>query len=824
MRKIFLLLFFSVITIFSFAQSVNDACAGSILVLTNGSCNNGNIQAADADNLTADAGCATTGNANQHKDVWYHFVAAGGGIAYNITGAAGTIEVNILSSTAACTGLGATASVCGAAPLTGSLGGLVPGTTYYVLVSRPSNATGTFTFCLTNIPAPANDLKCGAVALTPNGASVCATNYGATNTTDGTGSCFTTENGMWYSVTVATAPSQLNVSADFPSTNFDAQIAIFASSNNSCTGTFTELACDDNSGSGTNPLATTNITAAGTYFVLIDGFAGATGNFCIAATLETCSDGILNQNETGIDCGGVCPACAGGTGYVHPTTGQQNAYVGNCMVNTCSGNYYDDGNSGANYTNSVAAYRTFCPDSPGSCIRATFSAFNIEHVGYNAMTGALTGCYDYLWVLNGPTQTSAQFTGPASQAYDPAGAPAANTNFCGTNIPGPFTSTDPSGCLSFFFISDGTINRAGWTSSLTCVPCGTAAPTNGGPNGTDANDCTNAIQVCANTGLTGASTGPGISSDGCSGCNVSENFASWYKIVVTQSGTMGMVITPITGTNDYDFALYQASSCGNLGTPVRCTYAANTGTTGMVASATDNSEDVTGDGRVDTMRITAGDIYYLLVNKWDAGGSGFNINWGLSNGASIACPLPIELLNFDAEYNGTSVDLTWTTLTETNNDYFTVEKSLDGQYFKDIGKVDSKGINGNSSNILNYKHNDPDVKTGIYYYRLTQTDFDKQFKRSQIVVVNVLNEKDVFTVQPNPTSGAFDVMYYCYSDEKAVMKIFDEKGSLVKSEEVNCAKGDNKANVDLTENSNGLYVVVLTTRNKTYKTKIMKNN
>ncbi len=37
--------------------------------------------------------------------------------------------------------------------------------------------------------------------------------------------------------------------------------------------------------------------------------SSASTNFCIGSTTPTCSDGIQNQGETGVDCGGPCPAC-----------------------------------------------------------------------------------------------------------------------------------------------------------------------------------------------------------------------------------------------------------------------------------------------------------------------------------------------------------------------------------------------------------------------------------------------------------------------------------------------------------------------------------
>jgi hypothetical protein len=227
------------------------------------------------------------------------------------------------------------------------------------------------------------------------------------------------------------------------------------------------------------------------------------------------------------------------------------------------------------------------------------------------------------------------------------------------------------------------------------------------------------------------------------------------------------------------------------------------------------------------MRVTAGDVYYLLINKWDAGGAGFSINWGLSNGASIACPtiLPIELLNFDAVFNGKSVDLNWTTATEINNDYFIVERSEDGINYSKLSIVPSKALNGNSQSKLYYTLNDPDIKSGIYYYRLKQVDIgDSKYKLSIIKSVVIVNENDIFSVVPNPTANSADVIYYCYSNEKSILRVYDNTGRLIQEKDVICEKGQNKSSISLESESEGLYIITLTTSNKIFKTKLVKQN
>ena len=83
--------------------------------------------------------------------------------------------------------------------------------------------------------------------------------------------------------------------------------------------------------------------------------------------------------------------------------------------------------------------------------------------------------------------------------------------------------------------------------------------------------------------------------------------------------------------------------------------------------------------------------------------------------------LPIELISFEAEKEKASVKLSWTTATEINNDYFTLEKSLDGFNYNQITLINGAGTTSFSNS---YSFIDSNPFTGISYYRLSQTDFD----------------------------------------------------------------------------------------------------
>ena len=86
----------------------------------------------------------------------------------------------------------------------------------------------------------------------------------------------------------------------------------------------------------------------------------------------------------------------------------------------------------------------------------------------------------------------------------------------------------------------------------------------------------------------------------------------------------------------------------------------------------------------------------------------------------------IELLFFNAKLeNNTYVDLTWSTASEINNDYFTIERSQNGVYFQEFDIVEGAG---NSTHKINYSLIDRDPFDGISYYRLKQTDYDGKFE------------------------------------------------------------------------------------------------
>ncbi len=102
------------------------------------------------------------------------------------------------------------------------------------------------------------------------------------------------------------------------------------------------------------------------------------------------------------------------------------------------------------------------------------------------------------------------------------------------------------------------------------------------------------------------------------------------------------------------------------------------------------------------------------------------------------CVLPIELIDFSAIYREDKVYINWLTATELNNDCFVIDKSTDGNGWKQFDKVKGQGT---IYTPTLYQLIDTNLTSGYIYYKLRQIDFDKQEKYLGIVFVYVNSPK-----------------------------------------------------------------------------------
>jgi hypothetical protein len=140
-------------------------------------------------------------------------------------------------------------------------------------------------------------------------------------------------------------------------------------------------------------------------------------------------------------------------------------------------------------------------------------------------------------------------------------------------------------------------------------------------------------------------------------------------------------------------------------------------------------------------------------------------------------PLPIELLSFDAECENQNITIAWSTASEINNDFFTIERSIDGMNWEIITTVSGAG---NSNSMMYYTIIDITNRSEIAYYRLKQTDFDGSFKYSSIITAkNCDQDFTELAIYPNPANNYLNISLK-YPEEKIVsVSIYNLIGKLI---------------------------------------------
>ncbi|HSH64937.1 MAG TPA: T9SS type A sorting domain-containing protein, partial [Bacteroidia bacterium] len=126
------------------------------------------------------------------------------------------------------------------------------------------------------------------------------------------------------------------------------------------------------------------------------------------------------------------------------------------------------------------------------------------------------------------------------------------------------------------------------------------------------------------------------------------------------------------------------------------------------------------------------------------------------------------------------------------------------------------------TSLLTYTLNDPDVTKGIYYYRLRQMDFDGRYTQSGIVAVTIDDNIAMLTVTPNPTQNTSELSFESAAPGLAELKIYDTRGRLVLSKELDCTKGRNSYMLDLNKEISGMFYIILKLGDSSYSTKLLK--
>lgn len=202
----------------------------------------------------------------------------------------------------------------------------------------------------------------------------------------------------------------------------------------------------------------------------------------------------------------------------------------------------------------------------------------------------------------------------------------------------------------------------------------------------------------------------------------------------------------------------------------------------------------------------------LTKYEWDYATTGSSVQVAASNISLTGTPvflaasasLPVELLDFQAIVSDDQqVKLKWETSSESNNAFFTVERSIDGLLFEKMFDVQALGDEGAS-----YEAYDPNPVKGRNHYRLKQTDIDGQYSYSAVVEI-YFNPAHLFSLEafPNPVnkSGKLTLRFALPHSGKVEMSLKDVRGKKVWEANEEGLLGQNQIDVLLPDLPGGFY-------------------
>jgi|GEM_PF-1153134 len=262
---------------------------------------------------------------------------------------------------------------------------------------------------------------------------------------------------------------------------------------------------------------------------------------------------------------------------------------------------------------------------------------------------------------------------------------------------------------------------------------------------------------------------------------------------------LGIAKTTVTNAN------ILAGNVINVGT---CTTYSGSGSTGVVAAGCSGSSN-TEEGVSYTTNGPITVSVYGNSNRSD------EVITYTVTGTGSACSnigvivLPIELIGFAAYRNtNNTVNLQWATLTETNNDYFTLEYSTDAENFIPYLKI--KGA-GNSYERKDYSCVfTPTSGTNAFYFRLKQVDYNGNFSYSPIISAGTSN---AFVVPSSTLIGYYNTekekitaKFHLDYPQQVSLKLYDLSGQEMYSSDSFYNEGDNEVSINTPE-INGTYIL-----------------
>ena len=224
---------------------------------------------------------------------------------------------------------------------------------------------------------------------------------------------------------------------------------------------------------------------------------------------------------------------------------------------------------------------------------------------------------------------------------------------------------------------------------------------------------------------------------------------------------------------------------------------------GMLANAAAYvSDTLDGTGH---MRVTVSsdcvkvDYVRAYLPKDTVGGLHHNGEVAFSYTVGACATLPVSFSSFKGDKESNRNILKWITASETNNDHFEVERSIDGTTFGKIGTVKGNGTVDGSSN---YSFVDNLIEQNDYYYRLKQVDNNGSIKLSDVVLLKGSVHKFGVSIYPNPATDKLTIIFPS-TIKKRNIKLISTTGQVLLE--------TTDSTIDVRKYAKGIYIVNIET-------------
>ncbi len=808
----------------------NDAVCSATVLLVDGTTLGGQTNCGSTSLWSG--GCVVAGE----TEVWYQVTITGANNTLTVnfptnSFGGGNVSLQLVTNDVPCpanTSMTLEDDYCGTATGPITLNGFTAGT-YFLGVSTTLGNQGAFTINATQSTVAAfPDDPCDAIVIASNYCSTATahTNVGATglafvNDFYNNNACGDNRENEIYFKFVATTTSMDVTALQGSNSGGNAEITILQTTpdDTDCTDPYSVIASSCPAW-GTVANFLDILTIGDTYYVVVDH----NGNNAAEGTFGLCLDpyNFVPPVGTGFTCGTAIPIT---TPFIDisTTVGSGNDWNFSCGL-------YDPGDGTLEFGGTATEDKFYSLTVPagGGYYDYSLSVRNTTLPVANSypIVSFITACpgsntYDFGDVLNTNSNSV-----DLCAALNDSGGDGQNSSASSYSIGGDIPCKGiwlPAG--NYFIVIDHARNVSSTFNSTTGahnvfgnyagVPLGyqyqfeindlAAAPNN---------ECTGVANIVAGVTQNGNNMGCNYSygpndPNASDFCAISTENLAWFSFT-TAAGqtTVDIALTNVSG--DVQWGIVQGA-CGGPYTSAGAN-ALNTPADGL-STALDPCDRVSTPTYNTTITGLTASTQYWFVADGNAGTpSSFDIT--MTN-----ITLPIELIEFKAENKIDHITLDWSTASEDNNDYFSIERSYDGINFEKIAKVDGSGT---SSSLKRYTLDDNDVKTkGLRYYRLKQIDFNGNYTYSEIVKVKLDNTK--ITISPNPIVSEIEINVESFNNNvESTLTILDITGKIIYSETNNLIKGVNTFKIDANNITSGVYFVKVESKDEIKNERFVK--